>query len=900
MNNGIVYFLPEFALKKLTLYLLLLPHFAWSQTTLSGTVRDEKNCGVAYANVFLQPENGVAIVGYGQSDDKGTYLFKSIKKGKFWLNFSAISYKTSRILVNLTDSSKSLTTNAVLIAEPVPINEVIVTSDKSILIKKDTIIFNVKAFAKGNERIVEDLLKRLPGLVVAEDGGIKVGNREIEKIMIDGDDLFDKGYRILTKNMPAQPIEKIEVYQHYSNNKLLKGIENSEKIALNLKLSEQVKRRWFGNISAGTEMVKQDRYEGFGNLMNFGRKSKFYGITSLNNIGNDAIGDVNYLIRPSEESDPGNPGTNQHAFELLNMSTFSPNLQQNRTLFNQAEVYSMNAIFTLSPRTKMKTMAFLNRNHDTYYKHLFESFSVGESYFSTEENHRLNQSRTTGYGRVDLDKEVSPRSTLAYTLKISKSEKDGVNLLQFNDSTTNELLYSSNRLLEQKILYTIQSGKNKVWLLSGKYISERSPQRYSLDKFFYYDLFPNFAKTDLIGQSSENQMHFAVVEAHLMIRKLKGHLLELKFGNRFRYDLLNTGLSLYEPSNRYEMPAGYGNDLGYSTNDSYLTGTFNYAHQNINLIAALDFHQLYNRKSSLGQIAQQFPLFMNPIIGFKWKLNESSTLLSTYTYNHTNATLLEIFDQYVQKGFRTFEAGTGTFNQLNKSSLYMNYTTGNWTSKSFANLMVLCNLDHDYYGSKSQITPNYCLSEKVVMKNKTFLLIAANANRYLSPLSSTIKGNLSYSKTSYGNFVNGPDFRNIINSNLTFGLEFRSAFNAIFNFHTGTKWSHVKVITTSKNSYTDQSSFLDLNFVFSEKFDLIIQAERYYFGSLDKGSNKYYFLDITSRYQPIANKISFTFSGVNLLNTNTFRNYIVDDVSVSKTEFRLLPRYLLLKAEYRF
>lgn len=87
--------------------------------------------------------------------------------------------------------------------------------------------------------------------------------------------MFGKGYKILTKNMPVNPIDKIELLQKYSNNKHLKGIENSNKVALNLTLKEDFKRRWFGNVQAGHNIGALGRYEARSNLINFGNKSKY-------------------------------------------------------------------------------------------------------------------------------------------------------------------------------------------------------------------------------------------------------------------------------------------------------------------------------------------------------------------------------------------------------------------------------------------------------------------------------------------------------------------------------------------------------------------------------------------------------------------------------------------------
>jgi outer membrane receptor protein involved in Fe transport len=95
-------------------------------------------------------------------------------------------------------------------------------------------------------------------------------------------------------------------------------------------------------------------------------------------------------------------------------------------------------------------------------------------------------------------------------------------------------------------------------------------------------------------------------------------------------------------------------------------------------------------------------------------------------------------------------------------------------------------------------------------------------------------------------------------------------------------------------------SFLDLSMQFNDKFNVQVQGERYFFGNLEKESNKYYFLDLETRYVIKENKLTFFLSGNNLFNTQTFKNYSVSDISISKTEYRLQPRYVLLKMEYRF
>mgnify|MGYP000193219712 FL=1 len=88
--------------------------------------------------------------------------------------------------------------------------------------------------------------------------------------------------------------------------------------------------------------------------------------------------------------------------------------------------------------------------------------------------------------------------------------------------------------------------------------------------------------------------------------------------------------------------------------------------------------------------------------------------------------------------------------------------------------------------------------------------------------------------------------------------------------------------------------------MFSKKFNIQLQSERYFFANLDSNNNKYYFLDLEARYTVKENKLTFFLSGNNLFNTTTFKNYNITDIDISKTEYKLQPRYILLKMEFRF
>ena len=309
-----------------------------AQTKISGYIIDANRKPIPSVSVILKDTSG-NIVSYTYSNDQGQYKLNTSKKGKFVLAANAMQFEQKSIDITVEDIDISDIVFE-LNTKSNELREVIINFVRPITIDGDKVIFDAKSFAQGNEQVVEDLLKKIPGLNIAANGTIKVGNQEIEKVMIDGDDLFDRGYKILTKNMPVSPIDKIELLQRYSNNKHLKGIENSNKVALNLTLKEDAKRVWFGNIQAGFGLVSDNCYEVKGNLMNFGKKNKYYFLTNLNDIGFDAMGDIDNLVRPIRLGEPGYIGDNHSARTLLGLGGGSPNLKQKRVNFNNAEMLS--------------------------------------------------------------------------------------------------------------------------------------------------------------------------------------------------------------------------------------------------------------------------------------------------------------------------------------------------------------------------------------------------------------------------------------------------------------------------------------------------------------------------------------------------------------------------------
>ncbi len=873
-------------------FLSLLCH---SQTKITGSVTDGQ-AAIFGGSVTLKDSLSQAIIGYTYTDDNGKYSIKTDQAGRYTLTFSSLGYASKTISLTIEEEQKVVTLNITLKEKSMALDEVIIHSERPIKVNNDTVNFKTKFFVDGTEQTVEDLLKKIPGIHVSSNGTIKVGNQEIEKLMVDGDDFFGKGYKILSKNMPAYPIAEVELLNNYSNNRLLKGIEESKKIALNLKLDKKSKRIWFGNIE--TSIGNDNFYQVKGNLMNFGKKNKYYFLTNLNNIGYDATGDIQHLIRPFRYNEPASIGDDQSLNSPLSLSPSQLNFRHNRTKFNNAELVSLNAIFNPTEKLKIKALGFFNGDETHFFRNGIDVVEVNGTNFTNTEDYKLSNKQRIAFGKLDVIYNISKTKMLKATTKYNNGDFNDSSNLVFNGSPSIENLKHQNSLFDQKISYTNKFNDKKVLLVTGRFIDEKAPQNYRINQFFYQDLFPNNANANTVAQQIQNQMQFVGINAHLLDRKENGDLLELQLGNEYRKDKLMSTFSLLEDDVLLRQPNGYQNQTIYQVNNLYLKSKYRLEIKNFGLTGKLDFHQLFNRLEDNNTVHQN-PFFINPSIDLDWEINDKNKIKTSYSYNTTNAKILDVYSDFVLTGFRSFSKGTGGFSQLNASSLVFNYQLGNWMDRFFVNTFISYVKNHDFFSTNTLLQQDYTQSKKIRVKDREFININSKLNYFFAFISSNLKVNLGYTKGEFKNIVNNSDLRLVTSTNYNYGLELRSSFKGIFNYHIGTKWTKTEIQTTAKNSFTNNVSFLDLTFVFSDKFDAQIKSERYYFGNLE-ADNTYYFLDFKIRYKLIKNKLTLGLTGKNLFNTDTFRKVSISDIGSSTTEYRLLPRFVLLKMEYRF
>lgn len=852
---------------------------------------------ISFTSLTLKDSSG-RVISYTFSDNFGNYKLIIKQKGQFTIIANALGYEPQKVTFHTQNIPTEKKINFQLSQRSGVLNEVVVEARRPIIVKQDTIVFDASAFSIGNEIVIEDLLKRIPGLNIGADGTIKVGNQEIEKVMIDGDDMFGRGYKIMTKNMPVTPIDKVEILKRFSNNKFLHGIENSEKVALNLTLKNSFKRKWFGNGSLGNDFARDNRHEIKGSLMNFGKKDKFVFLTNHNNIGFDATGDIYHLIKPSSFEEAGSLGDNESANTLLYLGFNTPKLKSKRINLNNANLVSVNSILNLSKRIKITLTGFLNKDKVNFYRNSTQSVKINNTVFENLEDMAGIKDQSTLFGKIHLEYAISKNKVFEYISRVSDLKERNASSLFFNSEPLSEKLDNGNSRVDQKVIFSNKYRQNKVLIISGRFIDDKMPQNYSVNQFIFQGLFPENANN--LRQDSKNRMTYYGIEAHFLDRKKSNNLFELKIGNQLRIDYLKSGLELLKENTSLSFPVNYQNDLKLIVNDVFMSSKYLFNLGKLSFSTQADFHNINSefRKDEFSQITKSF--FVVPKVGIDWNISSKNKVVTSYSFNTTNTGIIDIQPGFVLTDFRSFSRGIERFRLLSSSGLFLNHTYGNWGEKIFVNTSLVYTRNNAFLSSNSKVNQNYTLLEKIVIRNQNMLNVSSSLDYYLKHLKSNLKITFGHTRINSKNIVNNSNLRDVQMTSTDYGTEIRSGFKGFFNYHFGIKWNYSQVKTNDINSYKEDFSFLDFLFSFNEKLNLQLQLERYYFGASSIKSKPFYFFDLEGRYVLKQNKLIFFISGNNLFNTSNFRVINVSDISLSRTEYKLQPRYLLFKVECRF
>lgn len=286
----------------LALSLVFLAVLTFAQKgSINGILVDSANTKTTlnYATVSVFKGTDTILTTYKLSDDKGVFRITNLELNvKYRVVVNAWMYNVLRREVIITPENPNLSLGNLLLSEKQNnLNEVTITSERPpVIVRKDTIEFNAESFKTLPTAVVEDLLRKLPGVAVAADGSIQVNGKTVSKILVDGKEFFGGDQQIATKNLPANIIDKVQVNDDPEAKRLDPDIlaVNTPQV-INLKLKRAIKKGAFGKFYGGGGL--NERYE-VGGIMNFFRDTTQVSVLAYGNNVNRpgfSIGDISRI-----------------------------------------------------------------------------------------------------------------------------------------------------------------------------------------------------------------------------------------------------------------------------------------------------------------------------------------------------------------------------------------------------------------------------------------------------------------------------------------------------------------------------------------------------------------------------------------------------------------------------
>ncbi|MCB9316361.1 MAG: outer membrane beta-barrel protein [Lewinellaceae bacterium] len=260
-----------------------------NRVTIKGSIQDTVGTEIPFATVMLLNPEDSTLVNFSRSDEKGAFAFKNVRNDPYIFKISYIGFIPFQLHLQPSETNEN---DLGLIAIK-PINQqlmevVIKTAKAPLRIRGDTIEYDATTFKVPPGSTVEDLLRRLPGIEVDGDGNIRAQGQDVRRVYVDGKTFFGDDPKSATKNLGAETISKVQVYDDKSEQAKLTGIEDGKKEkTMNLELKDQYKKGSFGKITGavGTE----DRWAGRGNYNRFNDKQQLSFIGYGNNINETGV-----------------------------------------------------------------------------------------------------------------------------------------------------------------------------------------------------------------------------------------------------------------------------------------------------------------------------------------------------------------------------------------------------------------------------------------------------------------------------------------------------------------------------------------------------------------------------------------------------------------------------------
>lgn len=866
--------------------------------SVNGVVKDSIGNPVVAASVTIINESGSGI-DFTKTNQQGLFNFKFSKTAeKLFIKVTCLGYQqnTTPFAQNINDTYIITLKKAVN-----QLKEVTIKSNTKISLSSDTLKYNVKAFRDQNDKVIADLINKLPGIQVDEKGSISYNGKRITNVYIDGDNLLDGKYGIATKSVPVGAVEQVQVIERDQPIKALNGYVVTNNVSLNLKLTDSARTITIntGHVGAGNKAYSAE----LNNLI-FKKKVKSINNLKANNIGQDLLGE-NANMGVSFNNNEVNLKTSQ---PYLSMEAGTqPTVSDKYYLMNNDYAGSINALFKLKSDWGIRlNLSSLQLKRKYNYSNLVNYFLPKDTitYQELQDNvYKLNQWQFLG--------QVEKNSNSIYLksitkLEIPKWDKNGItaqNGLDFSQKQPSNYLSLSNETNVVKALGTdnilqYNSVVQYYKMDESLQISPGIQENIVNDSIGYLMLDQKVnTKNVFINQSASYKLKF------------NRFILSASLGVSFEHNKLNSNLYKTDSTNNIsEIGKRFKNDIKFNRLSLFGKASLIYLLQKGSLSVELSpSNDFINYVSPEKNIATRNKYFLvNPIIEFRKNISKYGELNFRFAQQTEFGQVGEIYPGTILVNYRQFNFNETPLPKTDITSLSARYSYRKPIKMLFYNLNFSYNKTIQNFINSYTIDSGLTKSIAIDFKNKTDkYAVNGNISKYLFFAETNLSANGGFGLQKGFSFYNNEITPfNAYDFNLGITLR-KKIFNQVTFSVTGDMRKLINKQSTLQNAEIKNETKIEklkadwqhnlnsqLSYTLSYNFTSYQQ-------SLQQPVRNN-FLDLNIKYAPTKWKSYFEFQCINLVNQNIYQQINSSPNQLSVFQIPLRERTFLLKYFFTF
>lgn len=858
-------------MKRLIIYFvsIFVAVSALGQVNVSGTVIDkENNEPLAGASVIVKGADGM-IKKFTSSKSDGGFAITMPSVEGCRLEVAMMSFARQSIALD----SVSFPLAVYMDAGTTLLKEVTVKADR-IREQGDTIAYNVGSFAQRQDRSIGDVLKRMPGIDVANNGRIKYQGEDINKFYIEGSDLLGGKYGIATNGINHEDVGAVEVMENHQPMQVLSGISFSDKAAINLKLKNRAKATWSFHGDAGGGWSSQPEGAVWdGELFAMAVMPGFQNISTIrtNNSGEDLSSSSTDFFADRRQTglsryvEIGLPGV--------------PSLSDRRTLFNRSFLVSTNSLW------KLKNGEF-KANIDYSFNRVAADASNVTTYFLDGGNRIITENRSGTEHTHSLSGrfiyELNQKTAFINNTLQTNIDWNDIGLatrgsLPNRQSATLPDYYVSNRFkmikrFKGKHLVTFQSVNE--W--------ESLPQSLNLDM------------NDEQFRQHISDHAFYTHESAAYAFNIKGVTLSLEGGLKAYFRSMDSQL----PALPEELPGVTENVVSTDYLTVYATPKFEYWVRRVNL--SLNLPVSYARYNFDRAIANRDEVYFSPSLSFNWKPNNrfSGTLRGALGRSPMDLNL--IHPGLIMTNYRTLKSGVHDFYNSSSQNLSASVSYKHTRRGVFANGMVMHSWSHVPYTMAQQLYGDYAVYSYADARNDGKTLMATgNIGKTLDFMRGSCNVNGSFSR-SESHLLSQRQSVNSVSSGWSVGGKISGNPCRWFSFDYRIDYSDSRLTMNglSESWLSTMENELSLSFIPHSKWRWTVSGEHYRNELTEHDYKNIVMLDTKLTFQ-LNKKLELAASLANILNRRSYNYTTYSQLSSFESRRQLRGRQLLFSITLR-